>query len=396
MQYVLSAYAVQGVTGVRFQFNTQASPSTAFDGSFNVRSTWVRNLANFFTDLRAYGITNITPAPSWDDYGAIAKNIEAQAGYQVANLPCVPYPNTPGCPTLTSCPAPKQPNTASVCPEPASYCTTTVNGSTVLGKHLVFTPLQPYAVDPNDGNNPDGMADLGNSAWACSPPNTGFAGWDKVYNLIDSIGCAAATPVVCAASQQAAQSCTAPVTAACGSPDPATGITIEEVDMQNEVELEVIPTLGRMIYDNTNNNPSTGASGVPVFQYIGGALAKHGYNAGAVTVSVDVPRPADTTAPYQSIYGDAAQMLDSSELLAATGGYPFGIPFGDSTNGELTCGGATTDTNPNDQPPLPSMISAPSQPTPTVTDMHAKPRGRRKAPSGWERQARGIAHLGRR
>ena len=335
MEYMLSAYAVQGVTGVRFQFNTQAAPSTAFDGAYNVRSAWLKNLANFFVDLRAYGMDKINPTPSWDDYGGIALSIEAQAGNQIASLPCVPYPSTPGCPTVALCPAPAPAGASSVCPKSPSYCTTTVNGQTVLGKHLVFTPLQPYAVDPNDGNNADGRTDLGNGGYACSPANTGFKGWDKIYNLVDSIGCAAATPVACAASLQSAQSCSAPVTAACGSPDPATGITIEEVDMMNEVELEVIPTLGRMVYDNTNNNPSTGAQGVPVFQYIGGALAKHGYNAGAVTVSVDVPRPSDTTSPCPtgSIYGDAAQMLDSSELLAATGGYPFGIPFGYSTNG---------------------------------------------------------------
>jgi len=251
----------------------------------------------------------------------------------------------------------------------------------VLGKRVVFTPLQPYAVDPNDGNNADGRLDLGNSSYACSPANTGFEGWDKFYDLIDSMGCAAATPTACSASQQAAQTCTAPVTAACGSPDPATGITIEEVDMQNEVELEATPILGRMIYDNTNINPSTGTLGVPVFQYLGGALAKHGYNAGAVTVSVDVPRPANTDPsitqypyPCGSIYGDAAQMLDSSELLAATGGAPIGAPFGYAVNGEMQCGGTTNDTNPNDQQnPLPAMFPIPSQPTPTVTDMHAKP-----------------------
>ena len=116
LQYFLSRYAIEGVTGVRFMFNATSWPSTALTGPGNVSGTWAANLLNFFNDLKAYGITNITPTPSWDDFGA------ALSGPYWA-----PYLSNPGCPSG--------------------------------GKSLKFAPLLPYGADPNDGNNPDGGND---------------------------------------------------------------------------------------------------------------------------------------------------------------------------------------------------------------------------------------------
>jgi hypothetical protein len=70
MQYLLGNYAIQGVTGVRFQFNTASPPSKALTSPAVVSSTWTNHLSSFLNDLKAFGITDITPTPSWDDFGA--------------------------------------------------------------------------------------------------------------------------------------------------------------------------------------------------------------------------------------------------------------------------------------------------------------------------------------
>jgi hypothetical protein len=359
MQYLLSNYAIQGVTGVRFQFATRTFPSSAFDTSGNVQQSWVGHLANFFEDLKTFGITNVTPTPVWDDFTGAER--QDYADKSLLGQACRPYPDTPGCPTLGQCPTPCDPNASSCtgpCPRLGSWCQT---GSPLkLGKYLGFSPLLPYGADPNDQYNVDGSRDLGNNAYFCSPFNPGFWGWTKAFNVIDSIGCAAATPSACAALPS---SCTAPGIVGCTNPDTG-GLRIEEFDLENEVNLVDNTVQGRLIYDNT--------TGTPVFSYLGGALAKHGYTARVLTVSVNTPRPGDVSTlgpplhplyPCGSVYGDAAQVLPSSELIAAIGGGKIGTPSGYTLNGEMYCDG-TPDT----------MISMPSQDAiPLITDMHAKP-----------------------
>ncbi len=186
MQYFLGSYAVQGVTGVRFQFGTMSPPNTAFLRKDNVNPTWVANLARFFGDVAAYGISDVTPTPSWDDYGNA-----------YGNAVCAPIPDT-GCPTY-----------------PATC---------VGGRYLQFSPLLPFGRDPGTGN-PDGdggSAVHENSAYYCSPSNPAFWGWSNHYSLVESIASAA---------QGAA-------------------LNIAEFDLENEVNLLHHTVQARLIYDN--------------------------------------------------------------------------------------------------------------------------------------------------
>ena len=318
MENLLSAYAIQGVTGVRFMFNTLGAPSTAFDSNKNIRSTWVNTVASFFSDLAAFGITNITPTPAWDDYGAA-----------LSGPTCAAYQAGQACSQLTS------------------NCT--VAGTGAPGKSLNFSPLLPYGNDPNDQNNPDGYLNEGNNAWACSPTNPNFWGWNKHEALIDSIAGAAK----------------------------AAGLNIEEFDIQNEVSLNNYPVQARLIYDNTQ---PVGAPGTPVLQTLGQILANHGYSSSALTVSVDTDTPGSFTPsppasyPCASIYGDAAQLLGTSELLGATGGARIGGPPQVAVNGAMSCDTSAQNCSPGDTNCIfGNMFSMPTQGTPTVTDMHNKP-----------------------
>ena len=285
-------------------------PSSAFDSSGNFLNTWTTHLTNFFADLTAFGITKITPQPAWDDYGA-----------SLSAPTCAAYLSTaPGC----SVPSPPPCN---------------VNGQ--AGKYLRFSPLLPYGIDPNDNGYPDRTG--GNQAYYCSPANPGFWGWSKHQTLVDNFAAAAQSK----------------------------GLSIEEFDIENEVQLADFTVQARLIYDNITMTP--------VFQQFGQKLAAHGYPASVATVDVDTDSPGNLTPappltyPCASVYGDAAQVLGSSELLAATGGAKIGFPPYILANGSLACD------NSAGCAPYPAcvtngMINLPSpQETPTVTDMHAKP-----------------------
>ncbi|HLJ16494.1 MAG TPA: hypothetical protein VKV15_18485 [Bryobacteraceae bacterium] len=322
MQTFLQNYALQGVTGVRFQFGLGGGAiSTAFclaqdnpagcAGAGSVNATWVRNLARFFLDLWSYGLTRITPTPVMTDLWSGTLQLDTN----------MQYPSTYGCPTG--------------------------------GKHLDSFPWLPFGFDPSNHDFPDGFHD--NNAWACSPFNTNFWGWGNMQNLVNNIAASAQNP-------WAALGLAAP---------PGGGLTIEEFDLQNEVSLKDFTVLARLIYDNTTNTP--------VFQFLGQNLPNYGYSSTAVTVSVNMDRPASLSAnnnppyPCGSVYGDAAQVLPSSELLAATGGAQVGTPPHVKLNGDLWCDDSSS-CNGNlscitgDMPYVPS-----SQAQPTVTDAHTKP-----------------------
>jgi hypothetical protein len=70
--------------------------------------------------------------------------------------------------------------------------------------------------------------------------------------------------------------------------------------------------------------------------------------------------------PCLSVYGDLAQVMPSSELLAAINGFLIGAPFDANANGEVRCNGSSGGVD--------AMIPIPSQGvSPAITDMHNKP-----------------------
>jgi hypothetical protein len=331
MQHFLSEYAIQGVTGVRFQFWVTKSPSTAFDSTGTFRQTWITNLSNFFGDLAAFGITNIAPTPSWDDFHT-SSNLNSNYNG------CEPIPQTVGCSNYSS------------------NCTTP---SGAPGRQVGFSRLLPYGIAPD--TDPDGFHL--NSAYACSPTNPYFWGWSHHYNLIDQVAAAAQSK----------------------------GLTIEEFDLENEVTLHNSTVQARLIYDN---NPQ---AMTPVLETLGPALSNHYYSPTVLIVSSDTDMPGSTTPslgpqnpyPCASIYGDAAQLLGSSELLAAIGGAPIGMPPWIAWNGGMACDdSANHGCGPVGGPNwfdcaasgmfyIPSGTSDPTgayaQATRTAIDMHAKP-----------------------
>jgi hypothetical protein len=321
MEYFLSKYARQGVTGVRFQFNVLKEPSVAFDiGTKAVKADWVANLTRFFEDLAEFGITKITPTPSWNDYNNSPVYVDSCAAIPEGTV-CQAYP---------------------------ANCTEAGTGR--RGRNLRFYPLVPFGFEGADADGWDS-----NEAWACSPQptiNTEFWGWQPHYWLIYNIAAAAHSK----------------------------GLLMQEFDLENEVNLYHQTLKARWIYDNVTTTP--------VFSYLGGALAAGSggaYDSRLLTVSVITDSPA-TLPQCASLYGDAAGLIYSSELLAATGGAPFGRPpYERSTyNGAMVCDST------NDLPPpvgclglsgddwwqcaIGNMPTIPTQQsTPIVTDMHNKP-----------------------
>jgi len=146
-------------------------------------------------------------------------------------------------------------------------------------------------------------------------------------------------------------------------------LNIEEFDIENEVDLYNYDVQARLIYDNTTMTP--------VFQLLGQQLASWGYSPTVLTVSVGTNQPGisdpnDLLFNCKSIYGDSAQVMFSTQLLAATGGAKIGSYPDVEANGQMACYvGSDYDTG--------SMINIPTpggpltQATRTVTDMHDKP-----------------------
>lgn len=273
---VLRNYALQGITGVRSQFGLMGSVSysTAFNSDGSVHSPWLANLKRFFQDLAAYGITRVTLTP------AMGEGWSGPLGSVVQ----LPYPNTPGCPGY-------DPNN----PSRLQTATQSLYAFPWLPNGLTTDTRDPFRSGTDNASV--------NREYACGPVNTAnFWGWDKMYNLISQIAATAA--------------------------DPTVGITIDEVDLQNEVNLESFAVQARLIYDNWTYTA--------VFDLLRQALG----GSPKVTVSVVTNRPnvvSGVVSICGSVYGDSATVMLSSQLLAATGGAVFGSPPWVSFQGELPC-----------------------------------------------------------
>ncbi|HEX5431202.1 MAG TPA: hypothetical protein VFW83_04500 [Bryobacteraceae bacterium] len=218
-------------------------------------------------------------------------------------------------------------------------------GCQVGTRSLDFFPWLPFGLDPND---PGGLVDVpdrseGNQAYSCSPFNPEFWGWTPFFNLFDQVLSQAQTA----------------------------GVTIQEFDLQNEVNLTDFPVTARLIYDNSTSTP--------VLQTLGQKLANHGFTSTAVTVSVTNRDPAESAGDCGSVYGDSAHLMNTSELLAATGGSLIGFPPYVRFDGGMTCDNSTPFCGPPgsagwQQCATQGMIALPAtEPTRTITDMHATP-----------------------
>ncbi|HEY1261623.1 MAG TPA: hypothetical protein VGF34_20425 [Stellaceae bacterium] len=214
-------------------------------------------------------------------------------------------------------------------------------------KRLLFYPWLPYGLDPTT-HLPDGQGD--NSAYACSPKNPIFWGWTPYFNLILWVA-------------SLAQSA---------------GVTIEEFDIENEIDLWQFTAQARLLYDNTTSPPT------PVLERVGQILAYLGFSSGAATYSVVAGTPASPVAACASVYGDSAYLMTASALAAAINGGQFGNPPYLALNGALPCDNSQShcgsfsrgapDYNPNWQAcAAAGMITIPRQPQPRIVDIHVYP-----------------------
>ena len=296
MQKFLSYYAKQGVTGIRFQFALGGGAgSTPFDAKGQVIPGWLVNLKSFFSDVRSAGIKNVTPTSTLNQVWS-----GSGSGIDLKTM-TVPYQKGPRC-TMTG------------------------------AEELAFFPWLPYGLNPNDPAFPYSPADKeDNEAYYCSPKNPIFWGWTPFFNLVDGVAKAAEDE----------------------------SVTIEEWDVDNELDLWNFTNEAREVYDPITNTP--------VLSHVGAALSRHGFKSGAATFSVTAPSPSIAGAACDSVYGVSAYATWGSQLLAAeTGGYIGGVGgFPNPTsaaNGNLTCAGTTA-----------GMIRIPRQPAdwkPGIFDFH--------------------------
>ncbi|HEV2395689.1 MAG TPA: hypothetical protein VGS27_01945 [Candidatus Sulfotelmatobacter sp.] len=147
-QNFLSFYAGQGIRGIRFQFGLGGGAgSTPFDANGNISAVWLENLNEFFADMKAAGIENVTPtstlAQSWSG---------SPSGISLTTI-TVPYRPGPNCPAGT--------------------------------ETLAFYPWLPYGLDPTDNYYPADKSQ--NEAYYCSPENPMFWGWAPFISLVSDV-----------------------------------------------------------------------------------------------------------------------------------------------------------------------------------------------------------------
>lgn len=281
----------QGVTGVRFFFTLAGGyHSTPFDSAGNVSAAWASNLQLLFSDLRSYGITTITPTPVLD--------------------------------TWSGPPAMVIPRTVETC------------GVT---KTLNFVPWLPYGLDTIQGF-PDRTCDNQSYQLAARTPSDIFWGWDRFFNLIDTVLNKAQTERV----------------------------SVNAFDYYQETNMTDFTVMARFIYDYNPGGFSTDVLGV-----LRSKMVSNGYPAAQIIPSANIPpSPTPATGNCSSYYGDSALLLTLVSQLAAVAGpwASFGVPPHHTDFGSLRCY-QSSDTSPS--PSL--MVSTPVYHSPaTATDIHSQ------------------------
>src|SRR5260370_9319619 len=169
------------------------------DGSVN--EAWVTKLQTFFSDLKSYGVQRVIPTVVFaSDWSGDASN--------------------------AMCPSPGDSPTAGGC---FPYQTATLDTCEGNPTTLRFYPWMPYGFLPDGSISGTLMA----QGYNCAAPNPNFWGWDKFVELYRRI-------LVAAGQAQVKVS----------------GFTPEA-----EINVTVVPTSARAIYDNTAN----GYAGYDVF-----------------------------------------------------------------------------------------------------------------------------------
>lgn len=371
IQNYVAGYVAEGASGVRFQFGLGGGGySTPFDASGNLRSTWESNLAEFFSDLYAAGIRNITPTPALQyfpgdgasDQGSNTPSISSQvvsqcniSGVVNTNGTTVSYVSGSGFSTYDLMRSFDGELITAMVINGVAYDVQSFNSDGTLTltssagnqsnvgwgavEYLTWVPWLPYGLTPVglnywadcvDDNNAYSDA-ARNDSTANSNSATQFWGWTPFNSLVLAIAYAAAN----------------------------TGLSIEEFDIQNELDLLNFLSTLRLAFDwDFTTNAWAGfplSATQEILDYFDPGAGGH------ATFSTGTTMPTLDGFDCGSVYGDSAMIFDQSELQAGINGGLIGIPTDIVTMNGLGCEGS-------DSP----MYAAPnlSLAQPTINDFH--------------------------
>jgi len=324
-QNALNFYAQNQVTGVRFQFafcggahstpllNCGTPASTAIEPS---TGPWHRQVDEFFEDVQASGINNITITTVYAGFGG-----DTVIGYPNG----APYTPTGGDP-------------------PGQGCSTD-------SANMQWWPALPFGLMVT-AEGPRPYLNSFNDSYNCAPANPYFIGWNNIYNAIGDI-------------LKAAQ---------------FRSLIVEEFDMSNEVTFADNTVWARLIVDNTHGNEHVFDKVRCLVATNGqGTDCGFKQPSQRVTFSVqDGGATPDPRGDCLSVYRDSARVLPLSELTAAIAGGLIGLPLNFTFDApqarRLKCLGSISSETPDDHGNT-VMLQLPyswvSQPT--IVDMHTSP-----------------------
>ncbi len=315
------------MTGVRIFVTFCNASSQAFstcDGSvpwdpsvYPAQQTWIQNVGNFFADVHTAGIQNVT----------------LTTGSGVA-------PNTYSASTSSTS-------------SPIGSCSSSKNCCNFTGSTVDFDPLLPYGLDPGNNNFPicgywwDNSDNFG---WNQAPINPYFLGWTNFFNVLNAV------------FHQA-------------NPNPQTEpplVTISELDVQQELNIQTFTAQARWVYDNSalaSASPQYSQyvySGiVDVLAAVRGLMSANAFDPKRVAYSAGETDTNSATSNCANEYDDYARNAGIANMTQVINAGWAGVPTGFQPTDFLVCGG-TIDSTRMFQSPIYSS-------QPDIVDIHAYP-----------------------
>ncbi len=293
-QTILGQLKSQGVTGIRVFMTLCDSSSQAFvcggnyqtlswnPGNNPTQQTWITNVSNFFEDVAAAGIPNVTLTLA-------------------GNGPSESAPLS----TLSS---------------PTGSCSTSGNCCSDATSQVLFDPINPY------GARSDTHFVIGdywntssNQGYNCSPSNTQyFVGWTNILNVVGAV-LAAAKGRVNIFELEPAQEI-----------DP-----FEFTAQLRWIYDNSMPQSAPAKYLVTVN----GHSVVNVLGAFRDLMSEYGFDPGRIAYSAQWSDGTDATSNCGNAYQDYARNNDMGNITQGINAGPVGVPQGYSVQHGLTCGG---------------------------------------------------------
>jgi hypothetical protein len=316
MQNAFSSYASQGVTGMRFMFglcgDVQSTP-LSYSSSLPAPPAGLAPACGNFNPT----ISSVNSI--W--LAGVDAFMEDVAAYGGGDLTVSPTPSffTSGTPLYQAVPD-------------------TCNSNAMTSFYFEYTVPFPEV----SHGTPAGQGI--NGYYTCGAHNQWFVGWNNIYMAINALLGAASSY----------------------------GVTVEELDIQNELNLNDFTLDARFLYDSdpgvpagyTNAGQTDSSTGsVNVLSSLRTLMSNNGFDPLRVfpsSTGVD-----SSVAGYDcgSVYGDSARLMHLSGAAAGIGGGLVGDPYGWSVTNGLACSGSAS-----------IMIGLPtSWSDPDLVDIHSYP-----------------------